>query len=426
MRVLKSIWLLGLMFSAQAYAASFDCGKARSSMEKTICGSLELSELDEELAKIYKKALQKEIDKKETILSQRKFISNIKEFCLKGNNAHDNVNCISKMYSDRIDELAIKFESKDYKVYTEEITPDIVGYCGTLLTLNKSIDNIYRKYNVDNDVAERKAMVDVAYNKCINDRKTAEVAELANNMIMKISDKLKFSTGKFPSLEVYNDNEIDYYIQNKIIGDDDGMRLGWLLSYLDGKNLQRFWHGVKLCKIDGFCINNKVKSKYDSIAGKKTMIIRFSNKSFCAGLYYLILERASTDSLHRAIHRLKVNIQELPVLTINEDIFHKSMMKNALNNEALRLGMTHSDAILGDSKTVFVRISNFMDGSLSYVKTGNEKQLSIGLGGGYDPVSILSPSAMSFAAHVTQFEGSPYGIDIGRDYSHDTCQFVEP
>ncbi len=50
--------LMGLMAPQQhAWAASFDCAKARSKTEKAICGDPELSKLDEQLAAAYKAAL---------------------------------------------------------------------------------------------------------------------------------------------------------------------------------------------------------------------------------------------------------------------------------------------------------------------------------------------------------------------------------
>jgi len=48
--------LFGLL-STQATAASFDCNKATTWLEKTVCSNPELSKLDEELAKAYHDAL---------------------------------------------------------------------------------------------------------------------------------------------------------------------------------------------------------------------------------------------------------------------------------------------------------------------------------------------------------------------------------
>ncbi len=52
----RAIILCGL-FSTQATAASFDCQKAASKVEKIVCSDAELSKLDEEMAKVYHDAM---------------------------------------------------------------------------------------------------------------------------------------------------------------------------------------------------------------------------------------------------------------------------------------------------------------------------------------------------------------------------------
>ena len=46
-----------LLVSIGAGAASFDCKKAKTEIEKTVCGDAALSKLDEELGRAYKRAL---------------------------------------------------------------------------------------------------------------------------------------------------------------------------------------------------------------------------------------------------------------------------------------------------------------------------------------------------------------------------------
>jgi uncharacterized protein len=55
-RLFITIILFGLL-STQTNAASFDCHKATTWLEKTVCSNPELSKLDEELAKAYHDAL---------------------------------------------------------------------------------------------------------------------------------------------------------------------------------------------------------------------------------------------------------------------------------------------------------------------------------------------------------------------------------
>lgn len=55
---LKYLAILFFIIFNQVQAASFDCAKAKTPVEKTICGNIELSNLDEELAGKYKVAIQ--------------------------------------------------------------------------------------------------------------------------------------------------------------------------------------------------------------------------------------------------------------------------------------------------------------------------------------------------------------------------------
>ncbi len=53
----------------QAQAASFDCGKAKTRVEKLICANAELSKLDEQLSREYKAALERSKCTPETVTS---------------------------------------------------------------------------------------------------------------------------------------------------------------------------------------------------------------------------------------------------------------------------------------------------------------------------------------------------------------------
>jgi uncharacterized protein len=63
------------------FAASFDCGKAASEVEKLICSDAELSRLDESLNKAYLQALERTLFKKQTIKSQRQWVKNERNAC---------------------------------------------------------------------------------------------------------------------------------------------------------------------------------------------------------------------------------------------------------------------------------------------------------------------------------------------------------
>jgi uncharacterized protein len=88
-----------LIIAGNIDAASFDCGKAASEIEKLICGDDELSKLDESLNKAYLEALKRTI-KKQIIKSQRQWLKNERNAC-------QNAECIKKAYETRIWELGL-------------------------------------------------------------------------------------------------------------------------------------------------------------------------------------------------------------------------------------------------------------------------------------------------------------------------------
>jgi ankyrin repeat protein/uncharacterized protein len=84
----------------QAHAASFDCGKAESEVEKMICSDDELSRLDESLHKAYLEALKRTDIKNQMIKSQRQWLKNERDAC-------QNAECIRNAYEIRIKELGL-------------------------------------------------------------------------------------------------------------------------------------------------------------------------------------------------------------------------------------------------------------------------------------------------------------------------------
>lgn len=68
---MKCILYLFILLALPVQAASFDCAKAGTKVEKLICGDTELSKLDEELNTAYKTALQDQTRADATKLSQK-------------------------------------------------------------------------------------------------------------------------------------------------------------------------------------------------------------------------------------------------------------------------------------------------------------------------------------------------------------------
>jgi len=90
--------LFGVLVTAlPAQAASFDCAKAGTQVEKLICGDPEISKFDEELSAAYKTALQ---DK-----SQADAIKQAQKQWMKERNGCADADCLEISYRSRIDEL---------------------------------------------------------------------------------------------------------------------------------------------------------------------------------------------------------------------------------------------------------------------------------------------------------------------------------
>lgn len=97
MRLYAASLLLMMIAGVDALAASFDCTKAASKVEKLICADAQLSAQDETLAAVYRQAAQLTPGEAEPKLSQRAW--------LKQRNACADVDCVAQAYRQRIAEL---------------------------------------------------------------------------------------------------------------------------------------------------------------------------------------------------------------------------------------------------------------------------------------------------------------------------------
>jgi uncharacterized protein YecT (DUF1311 family) len=87
-----------LVLGGAAQAASFDCAKAGTKVEKLICGDSELSKLDEELNAAYKTALQD--------ASQADTLKKAQQQWLKKRNGCANAGCVKRAYEMRLQNLS--------------------------------------------------------------------------------------------------------------------------------------------------------------------------------------------------------------------------------------------------------------------------------------------------------------------------------
>lgn len=98
----KQIFLFTFFFyfslSSISYSASFDCNKASSTIEKTICTDKTLGNLDDSLQQTYKKALENSQNANALKTSQLEWLKNVRNCCT------DN-NCLNHAYISRLAEL---------------------------------------------------------------------------------------------------------------------------------------------------------------------------------------------------------------------------------------------------------------------------------------------------------------------------------
>lgn len=111
------LYLFGsLIVALPAPAASFDCAKAGTKVEKLICGDAGLSKLDDELTAAYKTALQ---DGK-----QADAIKQAQKQWMKVRNDCDDVACVKKAYEARLSSLAAVYTSTDDSAATKQSDKD--------------------------------------------------------------------------------------------------------------------------------------------------------------------------------------------------------------------------------------------------------------------------------------------------------------
>lgn len=92
--------LILVVLSTTSFAASFDCKKSSTLVEKAICSNPKLSKLDDSLAKAYKQALDKAGDRASLQAEQRDWLSKIRNPC-----RHEA--CIQEAYQVRLAELDV-------------------------------------------------------------------------------------------------------------------------------------------------------------------------------------------------------------------------------------------------------------------------------------------------------------------------------
>ena len=169
MRLLSTLLAVALLTHAiPAWSASFDCSKASTYVEETICDDVILSKLDERMAKAYFKA--REIMNPDAVKNDQISWIKLRNKCL------SNI-CINVLYNQRLSELA-KFDyeyteplisyktyckSEDFeyaKVWNNYYSPETAYKFGLTIQkaiLNKDMDTIFSFVSDELDNGPRKS-----------------------------------------------------------------------------------------------------------------------------------------------------------------------------------------------------------------------------------------------------------------------------
>jgi uncharacterized protein len=95
--MLKIIFPAILLTALQAHAASFDCAKRVTAVEKAICDDPALSQLDDQLAQAYEHVLDKVSDRTVLVASQRLWLQQ-RDRCI-------DKRCLQRAYQDRLNDV---------------------------------------------------------------------------------------------------------------------------------------------------------------------------------------------------------------------------------------------------------------------------------------------------------------------------------
>ena len=110
--------LLALCWVANGQAASFDCAKASTAVEKIICADTGLSKLDDEMQAAFHNTLQHEKETASIRLQQKRWLKE-RNICL-------NADCVKHAYEVRLQELAKNSGQKEY-LAQKKVSSDFSG-----------------------------------------------------------------------------------------------------------------------------------------------------------------------------------------------------------------------------------------------------------------------------------------------------------
>jgi uncharacterized protein len=199
-----------------SFGASFDCSKAVTSIEKTICSNQELSALDDKLGVTYKNVKETyspEFFKNIVSKNQQTWLKNIKSNCIK-----DVDKCLAEEYKKRIETLSSATrKEKGYLVFSGKIDSadpffKKINERGSVVILSENL------FYVDNE----SIMSDSAPPKCYRSNsffRKSDNKELSNNDLFVMTSVKKFAIELANNFLTNKENK-DRLIREKITKED--------------------------------------------------------------------------------------------------------------------------------------------------------------------------------------------------------------
>jgi uncharacterized protein len=106
--IVLSLVAISLVGMPYVHSASFDCAKAKTKIDKLVCGDPKLSDLDDKLTALYNQVLAKSPVPEDTKEQQREWVKQSRNVC-------KDADCLQQAYTSRISDLQEQLERLPFK-----------------------------------------------------------------------------------------------------------------------------------------------------------------------------------------------------------------------------------------------------------------------------------------------------------------------
>ena len=218
--VLVIATLLSMMY-VKVQAASFDCKKATTYTEKTICQNPILSTLDEEMVSVFNQVILNKQDAKSIEKQQLQWLQNTRNVC----QTHE---CLEKVYRERIKEL--------YDTPSKPVNLDNSELCGkgnvttelrNIKEWEKCINKVSKKVDI---VQVGNFGVEAAIKYQCGDRPVEESASMVSGIGVSPYDLVRSKTWKNRFISITKDKYDDFINRLEMSSGNTISKDGWIFG----------------------------------------------------------------------------------------------------------------------------------------------------------------------------------------------------